>query len=112
MPAQPRRGLLLALAVGTALAAFTLALGYFEGGMEGVCWGESAFYHEHLDEAAGWRAEGSLWPPGQSCVALTRDGSVLARETYPQRQDWELALALLALPCGLWAAWRRYRRGG
>jgi hypothetical protein len=106
----PPRGLVVALAVGAVLAALTLALGYFEGGMEGVCWGNSAFYSKHLSEAGGWRAEGSLWPPGQSCVALARDGSVLARETYPQGRDWLLTLALFALPCGVWAAWRRYRR--
>ena len=103
-------GFVAALSVGAVLTAIILGLGYFEGGKEGVCWGESEFYREHLDAAAGWRMEYSLWPPGQTCVALRADGGVLAERTYPEREDWALAVALFAAPLALRDVWCRLRR--
>jgi hypothetical protein len=89
---------------------FTVGLGWLEGGQEGPCSSLTEFVNEYEDVAAGWRIEHSLWPPGTSCAALRTDGTVIAERTYPEAEDWALAVILFVAPLALWGVWGRLRR--
>ena len=98
------------LIIGWCLAAVVIVFTLNPGGLEGPCSNEASFARSVDQTSTDFRVEHQSWPPGQRCVAVAANGSVVASETYPRPWEWLLAGFAAVSPFLVTWAYRAVRR--